>query len=140
MEILHSKIELNTKGEIDIVNITDMVDSFVKEQSIKKGLITIFVPGATGAVTTMEYETGLIIDTQEMFKKIIEENKKYQHDVSHVKGNATSHLRASLVGPSLTVPIKENKLQLGIWQEIVFIEFDNRPRNREILLTIVGNK
>jgi secondary thiamine-phosphate synthase enzyme len=140
MEIINEKISLKTNGDIEIHNITSLVKSIVEKHNIKSGIVTIFIPGATGAITTMEYEPGLIKDTQEMFKKIVDEKGKYHHDVSHIKGNATSHLRASLVGPSLTVPVVDGDLYLGTWQEIVFIEFDNRPRNREIVVTILGKK
>jgi len=140
MEIINEKISLKTKGNVDIHNLTSAIKFFVEKNNIKNGLTTIFISGATGAVTTMEYEQGLIKDTQEMFKKLVDENVKYNHDVSHIKGNAVSHLRASLVGPSLTVPVVDGVLQLGTWQEIVFIEFDNRPRDREVLITILGNK
>lgn len=140
MEIIYDSIKLSTKGKVDIHNITRKVESIILKNSIENGLVNIFIPGATGALTTMEYENGLIKDTQEMFFEIIKENKKYYHDESHTIGNATSHLRASLIGPSLTIPIKGSKLCLGTWQEVVFIEFDNRPREREVLITIIGEK
>ncbi len=131
-------IELSTKGSIDIINITQNLEKELINSGIYDGILTVFVPGATGAVATIECEEGLIIDTKEMFLELIKENKNYHHNKSHAQGNATSHLRATLIGPSLTIPITDGKLQRGIWQEVVFIEFDNRPRKRQLIVKILG--
>ncbi len=139
-EIHTGYIELSTKGSIDIIEITAEVEKELKKSQIYDGILTVFVPGATGAVATIECEEGLIKDTKEMFLNIIKEDKQYYHNRTHTQGNATSHLRATLIGPSLTVPITDSKLQLGVWQQIVFIEFDNRPRKRKLIIKILGNK
>ncbi len=131
-------IELSTKGNIDIVDITSELKKLLDRSKVSDGILTVFVPGATGAVATIEYEEGLIKDTKELFLELIKENKKYYHDLSHAAGNATSHLRATLLGPSLTIPITDGKMTLGVWQQVVFIDFDNRPRQRKLIVKIIG--
>ena len=136
---MHSvKIPLSTKGNSEILDITDEVQKELERSGMSDGIVTIFVPGATGAVTTMEYEPGLIKDTKNIFSKLIDSKDTYSHDASHSLGNAASHLKATLVGPSLVVPFENKKLSLGTWQQIVFIDFDNRPRDREIILKFMG--
>ncbi len=131
-------ININTRGFCDIIDITDDVQGKVKESGIKNGIVTVFIPGATGGITTIEYETGLIKDLKELMEEIIPENKDYHHNRRWGDGNGFSHLRASLIGPSVTIPINEGSLTLGTWQQIVFIDFDNNPRNRKIICQIVG--
>jgi secondary thiamine-phosphate synthase enzyme len=138
MSVITKKLRFKTNGNTDIIDITSDVRDVLKETNLKCGVITIFVPGATGAITTLEYEPGLIQDTKEIFEKMIPIKLKYFHNRSHLDGNAHSHLRASILGPSLTVPFVDGNLTLGTWQQIVFIDFDNRPRNREIILQIIG--
>ncbi|MEN3013653.1 MAG: secondary thiamine-phosphate synthase enzyme YjbQ [Endomicrobiia bacterium] len=140
LEIITEKIFLSTDGNIDIINITSYLSEIIAKKQIQDGILTVFVPGATGAVTTVEYEKELIKDTKEMFLEIIKENKTYHHNSTHFHGNATSHLRATIIGPSLTIPITDGKLHLGVWQEVVFIDFDNRPRDRELVVKIIGVK
>jgi secondary thiamine-phosphate synthase enzyme len=131
-------IVLSTKGSIDIIDITDELKKLLNRSKISDGILTVFVPGATGAVATIENEEGLIKDTKQMFLELVKENKNYYHDLSHAVGNATSHLRATLIGPSLTIPITDGELTLGVWQQVVFIEFDTRPRDRKLVVKIVG--
>lgn len=131
-------IVLSTKGSIDIIDITDELKKLLNRSKISDGILTVFVPGATGAVATIENEEGLIKDTKEMFLELVKENKNYYHDLSHAVGNATSHLRATLIGPSLTIPITDGELTLGVWQQVVFIDFDTRPRDRKLVVKIVG--
>jgi len=138
IEVVTKKIKLKTKGNIDIINITDDLQKIVEQEKIIDGILTVFVPGATGSVATIEYEDGLIKDTKEFFLELVREDKIYKHNRTHFNGNATSHLRATLLGPSLVIPITENRLQLGVWQHVVFIDFDNRERNREIIVKIIG--
>lgn len=140
LKIYTGYIELATKGDIDIVNITSELNSKLKESKVYNGILTLFVSGATGAVATIEYEKELIKDTKNLFRELVKENKTYYHDTTHLHGNAVSHLRATLVGPSLTIPVTEGSLQLGIWQQVVFIEFDNRPRNRKLVVKIIGTE
>ncbi len=138
MKVLTENIEFGTKGGGEIVNITDDASRVLARTGLKEGVVTFFIPGATGALTTIEFENGLIKDTKNLFKKIAPESAEYFHDAGNPAGNAPSHLRASLVGPSLSVPFSEGKLQLGVWQQIVFMDFDNRPRKRNIILKIIG--
>lgn len=140
IEIITKTVNLITKGNIDIINITKHLQEVLKKTEIYDGIMTVFVPGATGGITTIEYEKELLKDTKEMFFELIKEDKSYSHDTTHFHGNATSHLRATLIGPSLTIPITEGNLHLGVWQQVVFIDFDNRERNREIIIKIIGVK
>jgi secondary thiamine-phosphate synthase enzyme len=138
MSISVEKIKFKTKGNMDILDITNLVDREVQDSSISSGIVTIFVPGATGSVTTMEYEPGLISDLKKFISKLIPEGEDYAHNLSHQDANGHSHIRASFLGPSLVVPFVSKKLQLGIWQQIIFIDFDNRPRERELIIQIIG--
>ncbi|MDI6640910.1 MAG: secondary thiamine-phosphate synthase enzyme YjbQ [Elusimicrobiota bacterium] len=138
MKVITARIHLSTKGNSEIVDITDKVQEELHKSRLSDGIVTVFVPGSTGAIGTMEYESGLIKDTSEMFSELVKETKKYLHNRSHLDGNATAHLRATLLGPSLTVPFEAGKLTLGTWQQIVFVDFDNRPRRREIVIKFIG--
>ncbi|MEW6556816.1 MAG: secondary thiamine-phosphate synthase enzyme YjbQ [Elusimicrobiota bacterium] len=133
------KLYLSTKGNCEIVDITDRVSAILEKSDIKNGIMNIFVPGATGSVTTIEYEPGLITDFQNLLREIVKENKDYQHNKTHSDKNATSHLRASLLGATLSVPIENGQLTLGRWQQIVFVDMDNRPRDRKIIVKIIGD-
>ena len=132
------KIQIKTKGNTDIVDITEKVQEKVNNSNIENGIVTTFISGSTAALTTIEYESGLIKDLKEFFENIIPQNKEYHHNKRWHDGNGHSHLRASLIGPSLAIPFKDKKLLLGTWQQIVLIDFDNRPRQREIVLQIIG--
>lgn len=114
------------------------MSNVVKDSNIENGIVTIFVAGSTAAITTIEYEPGLIKDFPEMLSRIIPKNIEYEHDNTWHDGNGHSHVRASLVGPSLTVPIIDSKLTLGTWQQIVLLEMDTRPRNRTLILQIMS--
>jgi secondary thiamine-phosphate synthase enzyme len=138
MEVLSKKISFSTNGDCDIIEITSLVSEKLKETNLSTGILHIFVPGATGSVTTVEYEPGLVKDLKNFFGEIIPEKSSYFHDSHMPKGNAHSHIRASLMGPSLDIPFENGTLQLGTYQQIVFIEFDNRPRKRDVVLKIIG--
>jgi secondary thiamine-phosphate synthase enzyme len=131
-------IELSTKGFCDIQDITRQVEKRIKESGALDGLVTIFVPGATGAVTTVEYEDGLIKDFSDFWERILPKDAQYQHDKRWGDGNGFSHIRAALLGPSLTVPFVEGKMTLGTWQQIIFVDFDNRSRTRKVVCQIMG--
>lgn len=137
--VITKSIKIKSKGETDIINITDEVESALQKTKLKNGIVTIFVPGATGAVTTVEYESGLLSDLKKAFEKWAPRHGEYVHNLKWADGNGFSHVRASLLGPSLTVPFSGGGLILGTWQQIVFIDFDNRPRSREIVLQIIGD-
>jgi secondary thiamine-phosphate synthase enzyme len=135
----HSEtISLRTKGFSDILDITHHVDSVIGHSGIKNGLVTVFCPGSTGAVTSIEYESGVLKDLQKAIEKIIPSNIPYEHDKRWGDGNGFSHVRAALMKPSLTIPLIKGRLTLGTWQQIVFIDFDNRRRERSLLVHILG--
>lgn len=138
MKIVTDRIHFETAGNCDIINITDQVEDILAGTGLKNGILTVFVPGATGAVTTIEYEPGLVSDFRGFLMEAIKEGLSYEHNRTHNDGNATSHLRASLLGPSLTVPLENGKLDLGVWQNIIFVDMDNRPRTRELIIKIIG--
>ena len=133
-----SVIELDTKGEMDIIDITHDVQEIVEESGIENGIVLIFCPGSTGAITTIEYEDGLLYDLPQALEKIAPKNAYYRHEEKWHDGNGHSHVRASIIGPSLTVPIENRCLILGTWQQIVFVECDVRARRRKIIVHIVG--
>jgi secondary thiamine-phosphate synthase enzyme len=122
----------------DIIDITERVAAAVQESGLQSGIAVIFVPGATGAITTIEHEPGLIDDIRAALERIASKHLQYAHDQRWGDGNGHSHIRASLVGPSLTVPFAIGQLLLGTWQQIVFLEMDNRPRERRIIVQIMG--
>jgi secondary thiamine-phosphate synthase enzyme len=132
-------ISLSTKGFSDIIDITDPVASVVGHSKIKDGLVTVFCPGSTGAVTTIEYESGVLRDLQMAIEKIVPSNIPYEHDKRWGDGNGFSHVRAALMKPSLSIPIIKGRLTLGTWQQIVFIDFDNRRRERNLFVHILGD-
>lgn len=138
MSVATRFIGLETKGDCDIKDITGEVRGELRKTAMKQGIVTVFVPGATGGVTTVEFEGGLLKDLKEMFDSVAPEGKRYYHDLKWHDGNGHSHVRASLLGPSLTVPFSDGELILGTWQQIVFIDFDVRSRSREIVLQFVG--
>ena len=131
-------VSLSTKGFSDIIDITDHVISVLGHSGIENGLITVFCPGSTGAVTTIEYESGVLRDLQKAIEKIVPSNIPYEHDKRWGDGNGFSHVRAALMKPSLSIPLIKGKLILGTWQQIVFIDFDNRKRERNILVQVMG--
>jgi len=138
LKVISKTIQLSSKGQDDVIDITKQVSNVVKDSNIENGTVTIFVAGSTAAVTTIEYEPGLLNDFPEMLSRIIPKNIEYEHDNTWHDGNGHSHVRASLVGPSLTVPIINGKLTLGTWQQIVLLEMDTRPRNRNLILQIMS--
>ena len=138
MKVISKTIQLSSKGQDDVIDITKQVSNVVKDSNIENGTVTIFVAGSTAAITTIEYEPGLIKDFPEMLSRIIPKNIEYEHDNTWHDGNGHSHVRASLIGPSLTVPIINGRLTLGTWQQIVLLEMDTRPRNRNLILQIMS--
>ena len=131
-------IEFATKGKNEMRNITDEVREIVAESGITDGHVLIFVPGATGALSTIEYEPGLMRDFPELMEKLIPEKEYYYHNETWHDGNGHSHLRATLVGPSLTVPFADGTLLLGTWQQIIFLEFDNKPHHRKLVVQMAS--
>jgi len=138
MSVYFDELNVETNGEVDIVDITDDVQKIASKSKIKNGIACIFVPGSTGAVTTIEYEPGLIKDFPRALQKIAPKGEHYDHHETWNDDNGHSHVRASIMGPSLTVPVKDGKILHGTWQQIVFVELDTRPRERTISVQIVG--
>jgi secondary thiamine-phosphate synthase enzyme len=132
------QLSIHTKGEGDILDVTGAVAEAVVETGLKNGIVTVFVPGSTGALTTIEYEPGLLKDFPNMLERIAPKNLVYEHEKRWHDGNGHSHVRASLIGPSLTVPFANGRLTLGTWQQIIFMELDVRSRVRNIILQIMG--
>lgn len=138
MKVHTRKLTEQTQGFCDIIDVTSRVQEEVAKEKIQRGLATVFVSGSTAGLTTMEYEPGLIKDLKEFIERSIPSDKKYHHDDRWGDDNGFSHLRASLFGPSLQIPIESGRLVLGTWQQIVLLDFDNRPRTREIVVQIMG--
>ena len=138
MKLFTAYLVLKTKGNADIIDITDKVQKQVEGSNLKEGQVTLFVPGSTGGLTTMEFEPNLAKDLKKAFERIAPENMEYAHHITWGDYNGHSHIRASLLGPSLTVPFKEKRLTLGTWQQIVFIDFDTSSRTRKLSLQIIG--
>lgn len=132
------EINFETGGAGDIIDITSKLERAVRESGLNSGTVTAFVPGSTGGITTIEYEPGLLKDLPELMEKLIPSDRPYQHNETWHDGNGFSHLRSALVGPDITVPFTGGKLLLGTWQQVVFLEFDNRPRRRHIIFQIIG--
>jgi secondary thiamine-phosphate synthase enzyme len=138
MIIKMERILFSTKGFNEMKDITDKVAELIEESDAKNGIITLFVPGSTGGLTTIEYEPGLISDFPYLMEKLIPYKAHYEHNATWGDANGASHLRASLIGPSLTIPFKDKKMTLGTWQQIIFIDFDTHGRNRSIVVQIMG--
>lgn len=132
------KFNILTKGFNDIIDITGQVSKAVKESKVQDGVCLISSPGSTCGITTIEYEQELLKDFKEFLEKIISSDREYHHDKVWGEKNGFSHIRSALIKPFLTVPIEDGKLVLGAWQNIVFLDFDNRPREREILVKAIG--
>jgi len=131
-------IEINTRGNCDLIDITDSVRNTVVESGLESGTVTAFIPGSTAAITTIEYESGAVNDFKAAVERLAPRNIRYDHDARWGDGNGFSHVRAALLGPSLSIPFNQKRLLLGTWQQIVLVDFDNRPRSRKINLQLVG--
>lgn len=138
MTVKTKQLSIHTRGEGDILDVTGAVAEAVVETKLKNGIVTVFVPGSTGALTTIEYEPGLLKDFPNLLERIAPKNLAYEHEKRWHDGNGHSHVRASLIGPSLTVPFANGRLTLGTWQQIIFMELDVRSRVRNLILQIMG--
>jgi secondary thiamine-phosphate synthase enzyme len=138
MTVITMTIQVQSAGEGDLINLTDQTTKIVEQSKIVDGIATVFISGSTAAVTTIEYEPGLKHDFPEMLSRVAPRNIEYEHDNTWHDGNGHSHVRASLIGPSLTIPFKNHRLLLGTWQQIVLIEMDTRPRRRSIITQVMG--
>lgn len=131
-------ITLATRGKNEIIDITEDVKNIIGNSKISDGSVLLFVPGATGAISTIEYEKGLLYDFPKIMENLIPQKQHYHHNETWHDGNGHSHLRATLVGPSLVIPIEKKELILGTWQQIVFLEFDNKSHHRKIIVQLHG--
>lgn len=138
--IVTKYIEFQTKGDADQIDITVEVSDYVRSSNLKTGIVVMFAPGATGAITTIEYEPGLKEDMKWALERLAPQDRDYSHNLRWGDGNGHSHIRASILGPSLTVPFVEGRLTLGTWQQIIFLDMDNRPRSRKIVVQILGER
>jgi secondary thiamine-phosphate synthase enzyme len=138
MPVITKTITVSSNGENDMIDITSQTDDAIKSSRLQDGVVVIFVSGSTSAITTIEYEPGLKKDFPKMLARLAPSEIEYEHDKKWHDGNGHSHVRASLIGPSLTVPFNNGKLMLGVWQQIVVLEMDTRGRKRNIALQIIG--
>ena len=139
MSSYYDELNFKTDGEVDIIDITDEIQKIINKSKIKNGIACIFVPGSTGSITTIEYEPGLKKDLPRALQKIAPKGEHYDHHETWHDDNGHSHVRASLMGPSLTIPLKDGRSIHGTWQQIVFVELDTRTRNRNLIVQIVGD-
>jgi secondary thiamine-phosphate synthase enzyme len=136
--VLTVEITLQTNGQTDIRDITGNVAQAVTAAGLKDGLVTVFTPSSTSALTTIEFESGAVADLRRALDAVAPTERDYQHNLKWGDGNGFAHVRAALMGPSLTIPVVKGQLSLGTWQQIVFLDFDNRPRHRELVVQLVG--
>jgi secondary thiamine-phosphate synthase enzyme len=138
MRISTSKITEKTAGFCDIIDITAKIKEFIEQTKFRHGLVSVFVAGSTAGITTIEYEPGLVQDLKELVEKLIPSDRRYHHDDRWGDDNGFSHLRASLFGPSVNIPVENGRPLLGTWQQVILLDFDNRPRTREIIVQLIG--
>lgn len=138
MNVKTRELHLETGGEGDIINITEKVAQALVEEKVLDGIVTVFVPGSTGALTTIEYEPGLLKDLPDTLERLIPRSWEYEHEKRWHDGNGHSHVKASIIGPSITVPFTGGRLTLGTWQQLVFVELDVRRRDRRLILQFIG--
>jgi secondary thiamine-phosphate synthase enzyme len=138
MSVITKIISVSSVGENDMIDITHQTDEAIKASGLQDGIVVVFVSGSTASITTIEYEVGLKKDFPKMLARIAPSEIEYEHDNTWHDGNGHSHVRASLIGPSLIVPFKNKSLMLGTWQQIVLLEMDTRPRKRKIVLQMIG--
>jgi secondary thiamine-phosphate synthase enzyme len=136
--VITQELHVNTQGNCDIQDVTSQVARAVDESNLRAGTVTIFCPGSTGGLTTIEYENGALADLERVLDEIAPPDRDYRHHLRWGDDNGHSHVRAALMGPSLTVPFVDGRLTLGTWQQIVFIDFDTRPRSRRLIVQIIG--
>ena len=136
--VINETLQLSTKGNGQILNITDEVRRRVRSSDVEQGIVTLFSPSSTSALTTIEYESGAVHDLQSLFDRIIPSDAEYRHNLRWGDGNGHSHVRHALLGASLTIPVVDGQLTLGTWQQIVFVDFDVRARSRSLVVQILG--
>lgn len=138
MSVKTVSLDFSTRGNADIIDITDQVAASIGETGLKNGIVTIFCPSSTSAITTIEHENGCFSDLRRLFDEIVDPKREYAHNARWGDGNGHSHVRAALLGASLTVPFVSGRLTLGTWQQIIFIDFDVHPRRRQLVVQAIG--
>lgn len=138
MTVVNDSLGIETRGDSDMIDLTDRLSLLLQKQKMTRGSMLVFVPGSTAALTTIEYEPGLKKDFTLLMERIVPRNARYYHEETWNDGNGHSHVRASMLSPSLTIPFGEGKLLLGTWQQVVLIDFDNRPRTRSLVVQFTG--
>lgn len=138
MSVQSTTYQIKTRGFNDTHDLTPQVREFVRTSAVANGVVSVFVPGSTAGITTIEYESGVLEDLKRAIERLVPQGIHYDHDARWGDGNGFSHVRAALLGPSLSIPLVNGELQLGTWQQITLIDFDNRPRSREIVVQVVG--
>ncbi len=136
--VVTQEIGLQTRGDFDIKDITQQIASAVRESGLASGIVTVFTPSATSGLTTIEYESGALADLERLFDEIVPRDREYQHNLRWHDGNGHSHVRAALIGPSITIPFVDGRLTLGTWQQVILIDCDNRARSRRLVVQIMG--
>jgi secondary thiamine-phosphate synthase enzyme len=136
--VVTEELHLRMQGHTDVEDITEMVDAVVKGSGLKAGIVTVFCPGSTGGLTTIEYEDGVVADLQRLLDEIAPVDRPYRHHLRWGDDNGSAHVRAALIGPSLTIPFVQGRLILGTWQQVVFLDFDTQPRSRRLVLQVMG--
>lgn len=138
MTVKTGSISLSTRGDADVHDITDAIADVISKSGLNAGIVTAFCPSSTSALTTIEHENGALSDLRRLFEEIVPQNREYAHNARWHDGNGHSHIRAALLGPSLTIPFVNGELTLGTWQQVIYVDFDNRPRRRELVVQVIG--
>jgi secondary thiamine-phosphate synthase enzyme len=138
MAVKTHTLQFETRGNADVLDISRMVAEAVMESGLKNGIITVFCPSSTSGLTTIEYESGAVNDLRRLFDEIVDPDRHYEHNARWGDGNGHSHVRAAILGPSLTIPFTDRRLTLGTWQQIIYIDFDNRSRRRSLVAQVIG--
>jgi secondary thiamine-phosphate synthase enzyme len=138
MPVKTGRISLNTSGNNDVCDLSKELERLVFESGIRSGILTVFCPSSTSGLTTVEYEPGAVADLRQLFEELVPSGRAYAHNATWDDGNGHSHMRAALIGASLTIPFIEKRLTLGTWQQVVHVDFDNHPRQRQLIVQIVG--
>lgn len=139
MAVKTESISLSTRGNIDILDITDQIANALSKSGLTSGAATVFCPSSTSALTTIEFEGGALSDLRRLFDEIVPVNREYAHNERWHDGNGHSHVRAALLGPSITIPFVDRQLTLGTWQQVIYVDFDNRPRQRKLIVQLIGD-
>ena len=138
MKIVTTETFLQTSGRFEIVDLTDRLTDALQKSNLEEGQLHVFSPGSTAGITAIEFESGLIKDLEEFFDRIVPQKIRYHHENARHDGNGHSHIRSSLLKTQMSVPFKHGELILGTWQQVIFVEFDNKPRKRRIIIQLIG--